>query len=128
LTSGTATIKARKVKMTEQELRVLQVEMAQGAGSGDPNCCTLVLWLSRPVDSFEEAALREQLGVTVDEHDKTQAYWPDVDLEEFAKNPRTLSGKVMNAAGFGRPAREQVQQRYTRINQLVEQINAGLQQ
>ena len=87
-----------------------------------------MLWLSRPVDSFEEAALREQLGVTVDEHDRTQAYWPDVDLEEFAKNPRELSGKVMNAAGFGRPAQEQVQQRYARINQLVEQINAGLQQ
>jgi hypothetical protein len=112
--------------MTEQELRVVQVEPAQGAD--DPRHCLLVVHLSRPVDSFEEAALKQHLRVTVDEHDKLVAHWPDVNLDEMAKHPGVLSGKVMNAAGFGRQAREQAQQVAARVDQLIDQINAGLQQ
>jgi hypothetical protein len=112
--------------MTEQELRVEQVEPAQGAD--DPKHCPLVLHLSRPVDSFEEAALKQHLRVMIDEHDKLLAHWPDVNLEEIAKNPGVLSGKVMNAAGFGRQAREQAQQRAARVDQLIYQINAELRE
>jgi hypothetical protein len=112
--------------MTEQEpLRVVQVEPAQDAV--DPKRCTLVLRLSRPVLSYEEPALHKQLGVTVHESDKLLAYWPDQNLEVWARNPQNLSGKVMNAAGSGSQAWKQTQQRAARIDQLIAQINKGLQ-
>ena len=87
-------------------------------------CCRL----SRPVDPCEVEALSEHLGVTVDHQDRMKAYWPKVDLEEMAKNPAVLSGKVMNAAGFARSARQEAQRQTARVDQLIEQVNAGLPQ
>lgn len=114
--------------MTEQEVRVLRVARAQGTGRGDPQRCDLEMQLSRPVDFFEEEALMKHLGVTVDGQDKMLAYWRGANLVEFAKNPGALNGKLMNAAGLGHPAREEAKQRDARIDQLVKDINAGLQQ
>ncbi|UXA08320.1 hypothetical protein KXD96_09630 [Mycobacterium sp. SMC-2] len=114
--------------MTEQELRVLQVALAQGEAGDDPKRCSLVLQLSRPVDPFEVEALSEHLGITIDHQDRMKAYWPKVDLEEMAKNPAMLSGKVMNAAGFAQSAREEAQRQTSRVGQLIEQINTGLRQ
>jgi hypothetical protein len=112
--------------MSEQELRVLSVQRAQDGG--DPRSATLALRLSRAVDSFEEAALHQQLNVTVHENDKMLAYWPNLNLEEVAQQPGILSGRLANAAGFGARARHEAQQRHDRIDQFVESINQGLQQ
>jgi hypothetical protein len=112
--------------MPDQELSVLSVEAVPG--DSDPTSCTLVLHLSRGVDSFEEASLKQHLGVTVHENDKMLAYWPKADLEEFARNPKTLNGKVLNAAGFGSKRRQQEQQQNARVTQLIDYINQGLQQ
>jgi hypothetical protein len=112
--------------MPDQELRVLWVEALPG--DSDPTSCTLVLHFSRAVDSFEEASLKQHLGVEVHENDKMLAHWPKVDLEDVAKNPKALSGKVLNAAGFGSKRRQQEQQQNARIAQLIDYINQGLQQ
>ena len=57
-----------------------------------------------------------------------KAYWAKVDVEEMAKNPAAFNSKVMNAAGFARSPHEEAQRRTVHVDQLIEQVNAGLQQ